>query len=73
MEIERTEFEATLSALQGLTRGQIAELVLRRVSPDDAASMYVLRQGLSLEALRFVSARALLRARPRSLGTRCAR
>ncbi|MBV9945998.1 MAG: hypothetical protein JOZ69_04030 [Myxococcales bacterium] len=65
MEIERTEFEATLSALQGLTRGQLAELVLRRVSPADAATLHVFRQGLSLEALRLVSARALVRTRPR--------
>ncbi len=60
---DRTEFERTLSALEGLTRGQIADCVLERLSQEDARSFHVLSEGLSIEALRFVSARALFRMR----------
>jgi hypothetical protein len=60
--IEPTAFERTRTALESLTRAEIVERVSARISPEDAASFAVLSQGLSMEALRFLSARALLRA-----------
>jgi hypothetical protein len=59
---EPTAFERVRAALESLTRAQIVERVIARISPDDAASFAVVSQGLSIEALRFLSARALLRA-----------
>jgi hypothetical protein len=62
-ELEPTEFEVTLAALSGLTRDQLAQRVLERISPQDAAAFATIANGLSLEALRFLSARTLVRQR----------
>jgi hypothetical protein len=59
---EPTAFERVRRALESLTRAQIVERVIARISPDDAASFAVVSQGLSIEALRFLSARALVRS-----------
>jgi hypothetical protein len=56
-----TEFEELLQRLQDLTRAQIADLVRSRIPVQDAQSFAALADGLSIEALRFVSARTLLR------------
>ncbi|MDP9002504.1 MAG: hypothetical protein M3O46_20630 [Myxococcota bacterium] len=56
-----TEFEQLLRGLQGLTRTELAELVTSRIPKEDALSFVVVATGLSLDALRFVSARTLLR------------
>jgi hypothetical protein len=56
-----TEFEELLQRLQWLTRAEIAELVTSWIPVQDAQSFAALADGLSIEALRFVSARALLR------------
>jgi hypothetical protein len=62
-EIEPTEFEVTLAALSGLTWGELAERVLEQISPGDAAAFATIADRLSLEALRFLSARTLVRQR----------
>src|SRR5579864_2662951 len=59
---EPMALERTRATLESLTRAQIVERVTARISPEDAASFAVVSQGLSLEALRFLSARALVRA-----------
>jgi len=59
-EIEPTDFDATLKALEGLSRTQIAELASRHLSSEDAESFAVLAASLSLDALRFLSARVLV-------------
>jgi hypothetical protein len=59
---EPTALERMRAALEKLTRAQIVERVIARISPEDAASFAVVSQGLSIEALRFLSARALVRA-----------
>jgi len=63
IELPLTEFEVVLQGLEGLTRGEIAEVVTAQISDKDAESFSVLLEGLSIEALRFVSARALVRQR----------
>jgi hypothetical protein len=60
-EIEPTDFDVTLQSLEGLTRTQIADLVAKHLSAEDAESFFVLAATLSLDALRFMSARVLLR------------
>jgi hypothetical protein len=62
-ESELTEYEATFTSLAGLTRAQIAGLVTEGVSREEAESFTVLVANLSDEALRFLSARALVRRR----------
>ena len=65
IEFGPTEFEQMLGKLNGLTRAQIAELVMERIAPEDVASYSALSEALSLEALRFLSARTLFRLRRR--------
>ena len=60
-EIEPTDFDVALRSLEGLTRTQIAELVVKHLSSEDAESFAALAESLSLDALRFLSARVLLR------------
>jgi hypothetical protein len=63
IEFGPTEFERLLHSLDGLTRSEIAELVMAGISGEEAATFALLTHGLSLDALRFVSARALMRFR----------
>ncbi len=56
-----TEYDAILEGLRALTREEIAERVSQTISSDEAESFRVLVQGLSLDALRVLSARALWR------------
>ncbi|MGH7437275.1 MAG: hypothetical protein ACRENE_16485 [Polyangiaceae bacterium] len=56
-----TEYDAILEGLRALTREQIAERVSQSISSEEAESFRVLVGGLSLDALRVVSARALWR------------
>jgi hypothetical protein len=76
-EIEPTEFDATLQSLEGLTKTQIAELVAKHLSAEDAESFTVLAASLSFDALRFLSARVIVRERrgllARRQGSRSAR
>jgi hypothetical protein len=65
---EPTEFEELFKTLDGLTRAQIAELVVAHIPKRDVASFVALATGLSIDALRFVSARTLLRTQPRAIG-----
>jgi hypothetical protein len=58
------EVEELLGELQGLTRAELAELVMSRIPTQDVPNFVVLARGLSIEALRFVSARTLLRDEP---------
>jgi hypothetical protein len=67
---EPTEFDELFRTLTGLTRAEIAELVIEHIPKRDVASFVQLATGLSIEALRFVSARALLRAPHRDIGGR---
>jgi hypothetical protein len=59
---EPTALEQVRLGLESLTRAQIVARVTARIAPEDAASFAVVSRGLSLEALRFLSARALVRA-----------
>jgi hypothetical protein len=71
--LQSTEYEKILDALQPLSREEIAERFAQVVSPDDAKNFRVLVEGLSLDALRVVSARALFwlqRASPTSSAQR---
>jgi hypothetical protein len=56
-----TDYDAILENLRALTREEIAELVAQTISSEEAESFRVLVQGLSLDALRVLSARALWR------------
>ena len=60
-EIEQSDFDATLKSLEGLTRTQIGELVAKHLPSEDAESFATLVANLSLDALRFLSARVLVR------------
>lgn len=60
-EIEPTDFDVALRSLEGLTKTEIAELVVKHLSSEDAESFAALAASLSLDALRFLSARVLLR------------
>lgn len=62
-----TEFEEVLDGLGALTRAELAELVISRIPAKDVPSFVVLASGLSIEALRFVSARTLVREQPREM------
>jgi hypothetical protein len=64
---ELTEFDELLDGLGALTRAELAELVASRIPAHDVPSFVVLASRLSIEALRFVSARTLLRERPREM------
>ena len=57
------EFDRVLASLDGLTREEIAELIRAHVPTKDADAFAVLIDGLSPDALRFLSARALVRLR----------
>jgi hypothetical protein len=67
---ELTEFEQLLRKLEDMPRAEIAELVMSRLSLAEARRFIPLATGLSLDALRFVSARTLLRKQPRAMGGR---
>jgi hypothetical protein len=69
-EWEPTEFERLLKALDGLTRTQLADLVTSRVPRQDAQRFVERASGLSLDALRFVSAHMLLRQQPAAASRR---
>jgi hypothetical protein len=62
-----TEFDELLDGLGALTRDELAELVKSRIPAHDVPGFVALATGLSIEALRFVSARTLLRQQPREL------
>jgi hypothetical protein len=62
IDLPLTEFERVLRRLEGLTRGEIAELVTAQIVDKDAESFAGLTEGLSIETLRFLSARALAAA-----------
>lgn len=62
IDLPLTEFERVLRRLEGLTRGEIAELVTAQIVDKNAESFAVLTEGLSIETLRFLSARALAAA-----------
>jgi hypothetical protein len=62
-----TEFQELLDGLGGLSRAELADLVVSRIPTKDVPSFVTLASGLSIEALRFVSARMLLRRQPREL------
>jgi hypothetical protein len=47
------EFEKVLPRLEGLTRGEIAELVTAQIVDKDAESFAIVTEGLSIETLRF--------------------
>jgi hypothetical protein len=73
---ELTEFERLLNVLDGLTRSEITEIVTARIPERYARTFATLTAELSLEALRLVSARALLRQQAAAPGARslaCAR
>jgi hypothetical protein len=57
-----TDFERALRRLEGLTRGEIAELVTAQIVDENAEDFAVVTEGLSLETLRLLSARALAAA-----------
>ena len=61
------DFEDILRGLEPLSRDEIAEQVICCVSQEDGVAFGVLVAGLSLDALRVVSARALYRLRRASL------
>ena len=63
---EVTEFERLLGTLEGLTRAEIADMMVSRLPRKDAHGFIRLATGLSIDALRFVSARMLLRMAPRA-------
>jgi hypothetical protein len=57
-----TDFEKALRRVEGLTRGEIAELVKAQIVDTDARDFAGITAGLSLETLRLLSARALAAA-----------
>jgi hypothetical protein len=57
-----TEFARALRRLEGLTRGEIAELVTAQIVDKDAEDFAVVTESLSIETLRLLSARALAAA-----------
>ena len=59
--LEPTEFERLLETLGGQGYDEIVGLVLTRVSQREASHFVALAAGLSLDALKFVAARTLLR------------
>jgi hypothetical protein len=63
MAATETEFEKILHALEALTREEIVGLVTARLPADEAAAYAAVAGNLSIETLRVLSARALLRAR----------
>lgn len=58
-----TEFEIILASLENLSTHEVADLVKIVVSERDWEAFDVLVGGLSLDALRFLAARTLLRHR----------
>lgn len=60
---QSVEFETMLTALEGLSSREVAELVKEQVSRKDAEAFDVLVDGLPSDAVRFLAARALLRLR----------
>jgi hypothetical protein len=60
---EPTVLERTRATLDGLTRTQIVKIVTESIVPEDVPSFAILSEGLSLEALKFLCARAILRKR----------
>jgi hypothetical protein len=66
-----TEFEMTLRNLEGLTRGEIAELVIPQISVQAARSFAVLNTRLSLDVLRVFSATTLVTHRRIHAVDRC--
>jgi hypothetical protein len=57
-----TDFERALRRLEGLTHGEIAELVTAQIVDKDGEDFAVVTEALSLETLRLLSARALAAA-----------
>jgi hypothetical protein len=60
---QASEFDLAWASLDGLSRQEIADLIKGHVSPRDAEAFAVLIEGLSADAVRFLSARALVRLR----------
>jgi hypothetical protein len=60
---QASDLDLALASLDGLTREQITDLIKAHVSPRDAEAFAVLLDGLSADAVRFLSARALVRLR----------
>jgi hypothetical protein len=63
-ELERpTEFERMLSLLQEFSRTQLMTLVTAHASQEEVQRLDGLAERVSVDAFRFLSARALLRSR----------
>jgi hypothetical protein len=60
---EPTVLARMRATLDGLTRAQIVKMVTESIVPEDVASFAILSEGLSLEALKFLCARTILRKR----------
>ena len=59
VDLPLTEFERVLQGVARLTRSEIAALVTAQVADADREGFAVFTEGLSIETLRFLCARAL--------------
>jgi hypothetical protein len=60
---EPTALEQARATLDGLTRAEIVKIATDSIVPEDAESFATLSAGLSLDALKFLCARTILRKR----------